>query len=407
MENGSGTGILSKKFLLLVLVVTISLVLSSCVLIKDNTKPLISNFTKSATLLSQHLITFKANVIDTGSGLENVVFEIDNSPLPTTKEGSSLFVANWFGVYGSYEVTVLAQDRAGNLATKTDKFFVMDSTPPVVEVSAPSEVGKGMNFPIKVVAYDMQSGVKNIAIEIDGEKVHTSSKAFEWSFSQTGIHTVSVTAVNGQGLITTKNIEVKVINASKVPPYLQVIKCPQTLESGKTATMIVYAYSPNGVKSVNIKIASRFEKAKSKGNLYIFRILLNSDKNSLLTATYTVRDYFGKKRSITRQIFLLSKHATAGVLFPSLGRIIEGKVSKIPFFIGEKNGKANFAVYVDGIPVDVEGNFPKFFALWKGKSGKHVLTVLLDGKTLGKKEFFCDKEIKVKNQVKNGKIGFK
>ena len=87
-----------KKFALFSVLIFVILSLSSCVLIKDNVKPLISNFTKSATLLSQKNISFSANVIDTGSGLENVVFEIDDSPLPTFKTGTSVYVANWIGV---------------------------------------------------------------------------------------------------------------------------------------------------------------------------------------------------------------------------------------------------------------------------------------------------------------------
>ncbi len=389
MENRSRSGVLSKKFLFFVLIVAVALVLSSCVLIKDNTKPLISNFTKSATLLSQHFIRFSANVIDTGSGLENVIFEINGSPLPTTKEGTNLFVANWFAVYGSYRVTVLAQDRAGNLATQTDSFFVMDSTPPVIKVISASTVAKGMSFPIKVTAYDPQSGVKNVEIEVDGEKVHTLSRVFEWSFSQKGLHTVSVTAVNGQGLISRKSVKVNVVDASKIPPYVQVVEYPKVVESGKPATFVVYAYSYLGIKGVKLDVGSKYEGVVRKGNLYTFRVNIPSEKSGLLTATCIVYEAT-RKWEITKQFFVLSPSATIGISFPShFPKIVANTMVRIPFFMGEKKEKTNFSARVDGIPVDVEGTFPKFFVLWNGKAGKHVLTISVNGKIVGKKVFLC------------------
>jgi len=131
-----------KKFLFVVTISVLILVLSSCMLIKDSSKPMILNFTKSATLLSGNEIQFSANVVDNGSGLSSVVFDLDGVALPTTFSGTSTYSANWIGVYGSNSVTVFAVDRSGNFATKTDTFFVKDSTPPIVKDFYPEEIIK-------------------------------------------------------------------------------------------------------------------------------------------------------------------------------------------------------------------------------------------------------------------------
>lgn len=392
MESRSGISILRKSVLLLLTVAAVVVLLSSCVLVKDNTKPIISEFTKSATLLSQHMIYFKANILDTGSGLEEVAFELNHSPLPVTKEGSDLFVASWLGVYGSYNITVLAQDKAGNIATKTDNFFVADSTPPVVKVKLPTTVAKGVEFPLSVRAYDLQSGMKNLSLEVDGENVPISDdEVLEWSFSTQGIHTISLTAVNNQGLVTTKEFKVNVVNERKTPPYAQFMFFPQSIQSGKSATFSVYAYSPNGIKKVELKMGKSTELAyfPSKGNIYTFHFLANTLTNKVVYATCTVYDMLGMKKEIVRPIVLLSSNSTSTALFPGEIKVEIDKKStcvELPFFVGSVEKNLKVKAYVDGVPVDVTGEPPRMFALWNPLPGIHVLAIAIDGKIISEKK---------------------
>jgi PKD repeat protein len=392
MEIGSGIGIL-KRFLLFSVITLTALILSSCVLVKDNTKPIISDFTRSATLLSQHMIHFQANIRDTGSGLEEVAFELNHSPLPVTKEGSDLFVANWFGVYGSYSITVLAQDKAGNMATKTDSFFVADSTPPIVEAQLPLKVAKDVEFPLSIKAYDLQSGVKNVSLEIDGESVPVSNnETLKWSFSSEGKHTVSLTAINNQGLITTKEIDVDVINERKVPPYVQFVTLPQTIKSDKNTTFDVYAYSPNGIKKVELKVYDTTELSyfPSKNNVYEFHISIHPSTSKLVEATCTVYDSVGVKKVLAEPIVALSNDSSNVVIFPdnlSVRVAKEKTYAKIPFFVGSSNQNLKVKAYIDGVPADVEGSLPEMFALWKPSTGIHLLAVSVNGKIIKEKQF--------------------
>lgn len=376
-----------KKFVFFSALILLILSLSSCVLIKDNVKPLISNFTKSATLLSQKNISFSANVIDTGSGVESVVFEINDSPLPTFKTGTSVYMANWIGVYGSPTVTVLAQDKAGNLATKTDSFFVNDSTPPIVEVNAPQTVAVGVKFPITLKAYDIQSGVKKVSLEIDGENVPiTNDNTIDWTFSDIGNHEILVTAVNRQGLVSMKKIDIMSINARNVLPYVQFVKFPSVVKSDQSATFTIYAYSPNGIGIVNLNFGKSEKKLyANSNNIYTFVLEVGDVKDSLIQATCTVYDGVGVKKVIHKEVVALSKNSTVTVIVPKFS--VKTKKVQIPFFVASLSKLVKISALIDGIPVNVEGSFPKMMALWNSSPGNHVLGIALNGNVVKEMSF--------------------
>lgn len=375
-----------EKFVFFVSLVVLFLLLTSCMLVKDNTPPSITNFTTSSTLLSRANISFSADVIDTGSGVDSVVFEIDGSPLPTSQKGTSVYVANWFGVYGSHRVSILAEDRAGNLATKKDSFFVADSTPPIVNVKFPKTVAVGVRFPITLKVYDLQSGIESVSVTIDGENVPLISNTIDWTFSNIGTHNISVTAFNGQGLVTTKNFEISSINARNVPPYAQFVKWPSVVKSGKNATFTVYAYSPNGVGEVDLKLGNiAHVLTANPDNIYTFVINVPSVSNGILQATCTVTDGVGIKKTIHEEIMALSKNSTANVIIPKFS--VRTPIAKIPFFVGTVSKSVKISAVVDGIPVDVEGSFPKMFAVCQLAPGKHTISVAVNGKVFGKAKF--------------------
>ncbi|GEM_PF-1566122 len=375
-----------EKFVFFVSLVVLLLLLTSCMLVKDNTPPSITNFTTSSTLLSRTNISFSADVIDTGSGVDSVVFEIDGSPLPTSQKGTSVYISNWYGVYGSHRVTVLAEDRAGNLATKKDSFFVADSTPPIVNVKFPKTVAVGVKFPITLKVYDLQSGIESVSMTIDGENVPLISDTIDWTFSNIGIHKISVTAFNGQGLVTTKNFEISSINARNVPPYVQFVKWPSVVKSGKSATFTVYAYSPNGIGKVGLKFDNVIRVLTANpDNVYTFVIDVPNVGNGILQATCTVTDGVGIKKTIHEEIMTLSKNSTANVIIPKIS--VKTPIAKIPFFVGTVSKSVKVSAMVDGIPVDVEGSFPEMFAICQLTPGKHTINVILNGKVFGKAMF--------------------
>ena len=287
---------------------------------------------------------------------------------------------------GSYNVTILAQDKAGNLATKTDTFFVNDSTPPIIEFNAPKTVAVGVKFPIALKAYDIQSGVKSVSLEIDGENVPiTNDDTIDWTFSKIGKHEILVTAVNGQGLVNTKKIDMMSINARNAPPYAQFVNFPSVVKSGRSATFTIYAYSPNGIGDVDLKIGKSERKLYANtNNLYTFVLKTDDAKSRLVQATCTVYDGVGIEKIIHKDLVVLSKNSTIAVIIPKFS--VDTKRARIPFFIASSK-RVKISALVDGIPVDIEGRFPRMTALWESSPGNHVFGIACDNHVLKKINF--------------------
>ncbi len=367
-----------KKFLFFVAISVLILALSSCMLIKDSSKPMILDFTKSATLLSGNDITFSANVVDIGSGLSGVVFDIDGAPIPTTLNGTSLYIGNWIGVYGYHKVTLFAVDRAGNVATKTDTFFVKDSTPPIVKAFFPKTVAKGVNFPVTLDIYDPQSGVQSVSLSVNGQNIQFVPRTFDLSFSSLGIHDLTVTAVNGQGLVSTPTFYIQVVNPSDVKPYVQFINAPSVLRSGESATFTVYAYSPNGINGLSLDLGTFHETVSAQSsNVYTFNVKAPSSLGQIYQATCVSFDNFGLVKSISTQMLVLPPDATMDVITSTINAT--GTIVKIPFFAGSMSKNFTISAYVDGVPLQVEGIMPDMYALWYPSPGKHTFSVAVNG----------------------------
>uniref|UniRef100_A0A7V3VSQ1 Uncharacterized protein n=1 Tax=Mesoaciditoga lauensis TaxID=1495039 RepID=A0A7V3VSQ1_9BACT len=387
-----------KKFLFVVTISVLILVLSSCMLIKDSSKPMILNFTKSATLLSGNEIQFSANVVDNGSGLSSVVFDLDGVALPTTFSGTSTYSANWIGVYGSNSVTVFAVDRSGNFATKTDTFFVKDSTPPIVKAFYPEEIAQNVNFPVTLNIYDPQSGIQSVSLSVDGKSLPFPSKTLTLSFSNLGIHDLNVTAVNGQGLISTPTFYIDVVKKSDVKPYVQFINPPSVLQSGESATFTVYAYSPNGIQNVDFDLGAFQETLDSQAsNVYTFNVKASIAGGKIYNATCTTFDSFGLQQSVSHKVFVISKDSTSDVVIPPITE--SGTKIKIPFFVGLLSKNVSVSANMDGIPLQVDGVMPQLYALWSPTFGEHTFNVNVNGSIVKNVKFDYDQPMTKVNGI--------
>ena len=236
-------------------------------------------------------------------------------------------------------------------------------------------------------AYDIQSGVKSVSLEIDGENVPiTNDDTINWTFSDIGSHEILVTSVNGQGLVNTKKVEIMSINARSVSPYAQFVKFPSVVKSDQNATFTIYAYSPNGIGIVDLKFGKSEEKLyANSNNLYTFVLKVEDVEDSLIQATCTVYDGVGIKKVIHKDVVALSKNSTVTVIVPKFS-VKTGK-AQIPFFAASLSKSVKVSALIDGIPVDVEGNFPRMMALWNSSPGNHVLGIVLDGNVVKEMSF--------------------
>jgi len=376
-----------KKFLFIFSILVLILALSSCMLVRGSSKPMIFNFTKSATLLSGQNINFSANVVDS-NGLSGVVFELDGAPIPTTLIGTSLYTANWLGVYGYHKVTLFAAGSGGNVATKTDSFFVKDSTPPIVKAFYPDTISRNVNFPVRIDVYDPESGIQAVSLSVDGKNTPFNSNTFNLSFATLGIHDFTVTALNGQGLISTPTFYINVVKSSDAKPYIQFTNMPELISAGHQSTITVYAYSPNGIQSVGLKIGKLSkELSANASNTYTFNFKIpTSETEGLYEATCTVVDDIGHFEYVTRDVLIAPSGATSVVLIPTINATSTGMI-KIPFFAASNSAQFNVSAYVNGVPVQVYGSSPNFYATWLSSYGDDVFTVSINNSIVSKANF--------------------
>lgn len=378
-----------KKFLFIFSILVLILALSSCMLVRGSSKPMIVGFTKSATLLSGKNIQFFAQVLSSNGGLSNVVFDLDGAPLPTTLSGTSFYTANWIGVYGYNKVTLYAIGTGGNVATKTDTFFVKDSTPPIVKVLYPVSIAQNVNFPVNIDVYDPESGIQSVSVSVNGKNIPFVSNTLNLSFQNLGIHDLTVTAINGQGLISTPTFYINVVKPIEAKPYIQFTEVPNMMHANRSSTITVYAYSPNGIKSVDLQFLGVTEKFSSPNasNTYTFNLKLPAVKTDLYVATCTAIDEDGNTHSITNKFFVISNDATNTVYIPTISASSTGDI-KIPFFAASDSGPFTVSAYIDDIPVQIYGDMPNFYVLWPSSEGNHTLSVLINGTKLLQKMNF-------------------
>lgn len=345
-------------------------------LIRGSSKPMIFDFTKSATLLSGYNIEFSAKVISESQSPQ-VVFDLDGSPLPTTLVGTSLYAANWIGVYGYHKVTVFAVNPGGMVATKTDTFFVKDSTPPIVKAMYPLKIAQGVVFPVKIDVYDPESGIQSVSMNIDGKNIPFISNVFDLSFQTLGMKEITITAVNGQGLIATPTFYIEVVKPSNALPYIQLINYPKLFRAGMESTVTFYAYSPNGIKDVELNFMRLNQTlSPNASDTYTFDLKIPSDVQSgLYTATCTFVDGIGNSEVITKQFLVSSKDSTGVIFIPPLSDT--STMTKIPFFASALPQIYSISAYIDGIPTQVYGTSPEFYILLPSEN-YHTIKIVMN-----------------------------
>lgn len=354
-------------------------------LIRGSSKPMIYGFTKSATLLSGQNIAFSAKVVDP-DGLSGVVFDIDGAPIPTTLTGTSLYTANWLGVYGYHKVTLFAVGVGGNVATKTDSFFVEDSTPPIVKAFYPDTISQNVTFPVQIDVYDLESGIQSVSLNVDGKNVPFSSD-FNLSFDTLGIHDFTVNAMNGQGLISTPTFYIDVVKPVSAKPYVQFTNVPEMISAGHQSTITVYAYSPNGIKNVSLELGNLSDYLSANAsNTYTFNLKVPSSEVGLYEATCTVVDGMGHSQYVTSNVLIAPPNATSIVVIPTIKATSVGMI-KIPFFAASNSKRFSVSAYVNGVPVQVYGNAPNFYAMWSSSYGDEIFSVDINNSIVNKAKF--------------------
>jgi hypothetical protein len=197
----------------------------SVVLLKDATSPVVTltnpdenktdvKFSGSQTITASIQDTsdvtwiVKIGEVQLGNGTTKSISVIWNTAQKNL-DGSSKYPD------GTHTVTVIATDSAGNPPTTKSKQVTVNNTPPVLEITTPTD--KSYAKGIVRIAGTINDALATWVIRVDGQQIDSGTGSVidtVWDATNTssGLHNIVVTATNEAGNTATKTISVRVDN---------------------------------------------------------------------------------------------------------------------------------------------------------------------------------------------------
>ena len=156
-------------------------------------------------------VTVSWTASDSGSGLASLQLSVDSAPpVDLALDATSHTLA---GLSESgHDVTLVAKDAAGNVATETIVFAV-DVTPPVLTIIAPTgSYVSTKDLPLIWAGSDSNSGIDRFELALDGGTPVSVMEAFGYTFPNVGegAHSVVVRAIDRAGNDVSKTVSVTV-----------------------------------------------------------------------------------------------------------------------------------------------------------------------------------------------------
>ena len=156
-------------------------------------------------------VTVSWTASDAGSGLASLQLSVDSAPpVDLALDATSHTFAGMSE--SGHDVTLVAKDVAGNVATETIVFAV-DVTPPDLTIIAPT--GSYVNtkdLPLIWAGSDSNSGIDRFELALDGGTPVSVTQAFGYTFPNVGegAHSVEVRAIDRAGNDISKTVSVTV-----------------------------------------------------------------------------------------------------------------------------------------------------------------------------------------------------
>src|SRR5439155_83168 len=169
-------------------------------------------------------VTVSWTASDSGSGLASLQLSVDSAPpVDLALDATSHTLAGLSE--NGHDVTLVAKDVAGNVATETIVFAV-DVTPPDLTIIAPT--GSYVNtkdLPLIWAGSDSNSGIDRFELALDGGTPVSVTQAFGYTFPNVGegAHSVVVRAIDRAGNDISKTVSVTV----DVTPPLVTLTSPE------------------------------------------------------------------------------------------------------------------------------------------------------------------------------------
>ena len=226
--------------------------------VKEKTKPVIAVTAPTAgATVTNNKPVIKINVTDSDSGIDTSTFKlyIDNGPAITWSSGSASTITNGYTwTYtpttalsdGSHTLKIDVSDHDGNAATQKTSTFKVDTTPPVLSVTTPTDnyYTKETSLTVNGTTNDATSSPVTITIKVNNVDAGAVTVQSNGSFSkpitlisQMSPNVIVVTATDGAG--KTSSVTRNVYCNTVAPVISEVTIEPNPVDAGATYVITV------------------------------------------------------------------------------------------------------------------------------------------------------------------------
>ncbi|MEG1497627.1 MAG: hypothetical protein RR385_09680 [Clostridiales bacterium] len=226
--------------------------------VKEKVKPTVAftSPTADATIInSKPQITALLRDNDSGIDTASIILKVDNVAVPVANINKSAVTGGYNIDYtptsslgdGNHTISLQVSDNDGNQCVATSNTFKVDTTPPVLSVTAPT-VGLVTNvaaLTVTGVTNDATSSPTTVAIKLNntdqgGVTVNGGTGAYSKSITLTeGNNTIEVTATDSAGKTTTIT---RTVELDTVAPVISAVTItPNPVDCGATYIISVTA----------------------------------------------------------------------------------------------------------------------------------------------------------------------
>lgn len=210
----------------------------------EKTKPSISvTYPTAGAYLISAQPTFQWSVTDAGSGINasTIGVKIDSGSVVTTGITKTAITNGYSCTYapgsalseGSHTVTFSVTDNDGNAATAVSVSFTVDTVPPTLNVTSPTDNSITNSSTCTVAGTTNDTTSSPVTVTVNGNPVTVTNGSFSTTINLTeGSNTITVVATDAAGKTTTVTRTVTL--DTSVPVITAVTLTPNPVDAGAT-----------------------------------------------------------------------------------------------------------------------------------------------------------------------------
>ncbi|MEJ5229707.1 MAG: Ig-like domain-containing protein [Pseudothermotoga sp.] len=233
-----------KKTILLLMIVFFVV---SCAMLDKIPPTLEVSISKTTDIAGENII-LNVSAVDQG-GISAIKIYANDTPIFETTQPGQISIK---APYGSFTLTVVAYDKAGNSTSKViGSFKTRDLTKPKVSIDyTPKGVQPGEQVTVTVSAQDGESGIRVVGLRVNKKDVQLTNNRYTFQ-AQAGTYELQAYAIDNDGNDNTANVTLNVSAAGDTAgPEIEFPDLVKKARPGTTVNITIQATDESGVSKI-------------------------------------------------------------------------------------------------------------------------------------------------------------